>query len=66
MTIDLFNLSINSKYDGTDEVVIGDGLGLLVSHVGLLSFKSSNRIFHLKDTLYVPTIKKNDLYSSFH
>ncbi|KAF5451883.1 hypothetical protein F2P56_026943 [Juglans regia] len=34
MTIDLSNLSIHSEYDGTDEVVIGDGSGLPVSHVG--------------------------------
>ncbi|KAL6340471.1 hypothetical protein AAG906_006135 [Vitis piasezkii] len=27
MTTDLSNLSINSEYDGTDEVVIGDGSG---------------------------------------
>lgn len=57
MTTDLSNLSIHSEYDGTNEAVIGDRSGLPVSHVGSLSFKSSNRIFHLKDTLCVPTIK---------
>ena len=57
MTTDLSNLSINSEYDDTDEVVIGDGLGLLVSHIGSLSFASSNPVFHLCDTLCVPTIK---------
>lgn len=77
MTRDLSNLSIHSEYDGTDEVVIGDESGLPVSHVGSLSFTSSNRIFHLKDTLCVPTIKKNlisvhnftkhnDVYLEFH
>ena len=59
MITDLSNLSINSEYDGTDEVVIGDGLGLPVSHIGSLSFASSNRVFHLHDTLCVPTIQKN-------
>jgi hypothetical protein len=34
MTIDLSNLMINSEYDGTDEVVIGDGSGLHVSILG--------------------------------
>ncbi|KAF5462750.1 hypothetical protein F2P56_018733 [Juglans regia] len=59
MTTDLSNLSIHSEYDGTDEVVIGDGSGLPISHVGSLSFISSNRVFHLRDTLCVPTIQKN-------
>lgn len=30
----LVNLSVHSKYDGTNEIVIGDGLGLCVSHIG--------------------------------
>ena len=59
MTTDLSNLSINYEYDGTDEVVIGDGSGLPVSHIGSLSLASSNRVFHLRDTLCVPTIQKN-------
>jgi hypothetical protein len=59
MTTDLSNLMINSEYDGTDEVVIGDGSGLSVSHSGSLSLNSSNRVFHLHDTLCVPTIHKN-------
>jgi hypothetical protein len=59
MTTDLSSLSIHSEYDGTDEVVIGDGSGLPVSHVGSLSLPSPSRNFHLRDTLCVPTIKKN-------
>ena len=62
MTTDLSNLSINSEYDGTDEVVIGDGSGLPVSHIGSLSLASSNRVFHLRDTLCVPTIQKNLIF----
>ena len=59
MTTDLSNLSINYEYDGTDEVVIGDGSGLPVSHIGSLSLASSNHVFHLRDTLFVPKIQKN-------
>ena len=62
MTTNLSNLFIHYEYDGTYEVVIGDGLGLQVSHIGSLSFTSPNRIFHLRDTLCVPTIKKNLIY----
>ena len=61
-TTDLSNLMINSEYDDIDEVVIGDGSGLLVSHTGFLSFKSFNHVFHLRDTLCVPTIHKNLIY----
>lgn len=31
---DLQNLTIHSKYDGTKEVVLGNGSGLAISHVG--------------------------------
>lgn len=58
MTTDLSNLCIHSEYDGTNEMVIGDRSGLQVSHIGSLSFTSPDRIFHLRDTLCVPTIKK--------
>ena len=64
MTTDLSNLSINSEYDRTNEVVIGDGSGLPVSHIGSLSLASSNRVFHLHDTLCVPTIQKKSYFCS--
>ncbi|KAF5442060.1 hypothetical protein F2P56_037245 [Juglans regia] len=59
ITGDLAKLSIHSEYDGTDEVVIGDGSGLPVSHIGSLVFHTPTRTFHLNDTLCVPNIKKN-------
>jgi hypothetical protein len=62
MTIDLSKLMINFEYDGTDEVVIGDGSGLPVSHIGSLSLASSKRAFQLRDTLCVPTIQKNLIF----
>ena len=59
ITGDLNNLSIHSKYDGTDEVVLGDGSGLAVSHIGSLTLKSPKKTFILKDTLCVPNLFKN-------
>ena len=59
ITGDLANLSIHSEYDGTDEVVIGEGSGLHVSHIGSFVLKSPTLTFHLNDTLYVPNIRKN-------
>jgi hypothetical protein len=55
----LSKLSVHSEYDGTDEVVIGDGSGLRVSHIGSLVFHSPTRTFHLKDTLCLPSTQKN-------
>lgn len=70
-------LSIHYEYDGIDNVVIGDGSGLPISHVGSSSFMSPTRVLHLYDTLYVPIIKKylfsvnhfikhNNVYLEFH
>ena len=59
ITGDLNNLSIHSEYDGTDEVMLGDGLGLAVSHIGSLTLKSPKKTFILKDTLCVPNLFKN-------
>ncbi|KAJ0027681.1 hypothetical protein Pint_36319 [Pistacia integerrima] len=59
ITGDLANLLVHSEYDGTDEVVIGDGSGLRVSHIGSLVFHSPSRTFQLNDTLCVPSIRKN-------
>lgn len=56
ITSDLQNLSIHSEYDSTDEVVLGDGSGLAVSHVGSLAIHSPNRTFILRDTLCVPNL----------
>jgi len=58
----LKNLSIHSEYDDTDEVVIGDGSSLVVSHIDFLTLKSPKRIFILRDTLCVPNICKNLIF----
>ena len=59
ITGDLSNLSIHSEYDGTAEVILGDGLGLAVSHTGSLNLQCTHRNFTLHDTLYVPNLRKN-------
>jgi len=62
ITSDLATLSVHSKYDGTDEVFIGDESGLRVSHIGSLVFHSLTYTFHLNDTLCVPDIYKNLIF----
>ena len=56
---DLSNLSIHSEYDGTDEVILGDGSGLAVSHIDSLALHYPHGTFTLRDTLCVPNLCKN-------
>lgn len=46
------------EYDGTEEVVISDGLALCFSHISSLVFHSPTRTFKLNDILRVPSIRK--------
>lgn len=55
----LTNLSIHFEYNGTDKVVICDGLGLWVSRNGSLVLHSITDTFYLNNTLCVLHIKKN-------
>ena len=34
VTSDLNNLSLHAPYDGTEELVVGDGTGLKITHYG--------------------------------
>lgn len=54
----LLNLQLYSEFDGQDEVVIRDGTGLSVTHVGCTSFQTPFKKFILTNTL-VPSIKHN-------
>ena len=65
ITGDLSNLSIHSEYDGTNEVILDDGLGLAVSHIGFLALHSPHQTFTLRDTLCVPNLCRN-LISVYH
>ncbi|GAB2274459.1 hypothetical protein Dimus_039086 [Dionaea muscipula] len=58
ITSDLSKLTIHSEYDGTDEVVLGNGSGMPVSHIGSIQLQSLSHTFNLNNTLYVPQIKK--------
>ena len=62
ITSDLANLSIHSEYDGQDEVVLGDGTGLHVTHIGSTTVSSPSRPLNLKETLHVPLIHKNLIF----
>ena len=53
---DLVTLSIHKPYDGPDDLVIGDGLNLHISHNDSFSIPSSHKKLLLNNVLYVPKI----------
>lgn len=56
---DLANLSLHQQYNGGEEVIVGNGSGLPISHKGSTLLPSSNRSLKLTDVLCVPQIQKN-------
>ncbi|KAI3503105.1 hypothetical protein L1887_31541 [Cichorium endivia] len=59
ITNDLSASSLHAPYDGTDELVIGDGSSLTITHVGSLLLQFSTATFVLKNVLCVPSISRN-------
>ena len=55
------NLLLHEPYEGPDDIQIGDGLGLKITHVGLVFFSHS---FNLSNVLCVPSINQNLIYVS--
>jgi hypothetical protein len=54
ITTDLENLSIQQPYNGTENVTVGNGSILPITHIGSTSFKTPNSFLHLKDILHSP------------
>lgn len=62
-TPDLPRLSLGAHpYQGTEEVVIGDGSGLPISHYGSSLLFTPQLKFLLKNLLHTPTISKNLIF----
>lgn len=59
ITSDLANLSLHQPYAGNEEVLIGDGSGLAISHTGSTLLPSQHRPLSLNNILCVPNIHKN-------
>jgi len=53
--------SDKQPYDGSDLAKVGNGKGLLISHIGYANFRSSTsrKSLLLTDLLHVPAITKN-------
>lgn len=59
VTVDLSNLSLHAPYTGTDDVMVGDGTGLPITHTGSTSLNTPTTSFTLSNVLCVPSMKKN-------
>lgn len=62
LTADMANLSTHSEYHGPDQVQVGNGNSLPISHVGPSVLHSSSQSFRLNNLLCVPNITKNLLF----
>uniref|UniRef100_A0A2N9EX91 Reverse transcriptase Ty1/copia-type domain-containing protein n=1 Tax=Fagus sylvatica TaxID=28930 RepID=A0A2N9EX91_FAGSY len=51
VTSDLDNLSLHTPYIGTDDIMIGDGSNLPITHTGSTSLKTSQHTFTLDNVL---------------
>lgn len=63
-TNDLNNLSIHAPYNETEELVIGDGWCLQISHIGSVIIQTPHTPFILKNVLYVPSLSRNIITTS--
>ena len=59
ITSDLQNLSVHSEYPGNDNIVIGDGNGIPITHIGSTKLPSPTTTFNIDNVLYAPQIKRN-------
>jgi hypothetical protein len=60
VTADIANLNMQAdNYTGSDQLHVGNGQGLPISHTGTTKLTYHNISFILKNLLHVPRIKKN-------
>ncbi|KAL6311733.1 hypothetical protein AAG906_020728 [Vitis piasezkii] len=56
---DLTNLSHQQPYEGPDDILLGNGLGLEITHTGSSKLLATSKSFCLSNVLCVPSIKQN-------
>ncbi|KAF3640958.1 hypothetical protein T459_05878 [Capsicum annuum] len=59
MTADSQNLQRPDNYTGTDDITMGNGNKIPITHTGHVQINASNKKFHLSNTLCTPEIKRN-------
>ncbi|KAG6649938.1 hypothetical protein CIPAW_06G008700 [Carya illinoinensis] len=55
----LENLTMQQPYEGNDQVAIGNGSGLNITHTSTSSFKTRNSLLHFKNILHCPNASTN-------
>lgn len=59
MTSDLNNLSSFNEYGGPDEITLGDGSGLTITHIGSSTLHTNTKSFALNNVLHAHALNKN-------
>ena len=59
VTTNLNNLNLHAPYDGPDDIVIGDGIELHITHSSSTSLFIPSHSFTLQNVLCVPNMKRN-------
>lgn len=59
ITSALENLQVQEPYKGNEEVVAGNGSGLLIKSTGSSTLFHQNKTFHMKNVLHYPSAAKN-------
>ncbi|KAM1639364.1 hypothetical protein ACFXTN_008660 [Malus domestica] len=62
VTLDPFTLNSAIPYAGSDQLFVGDGKGLCISHTGSAIIRTKNASFRLNDVLLVPQASHNLLF----
>lgn len=64
ITSDLQNLSMHSEYGENEDMLVGNGKNVPITHIGSNMLNSSYYTFKLNDVLYASHTKKNLLFVS--
>lgn len=59
ITADLGNLAINDEYHGKETVVVGNGAGLQIKHIGSNQFHTQSTSFKFNNILHCPSVTTN-------
>lgn len=59
ITADLGNLAIHEQYNGNDNVAVGNGAGLKISHIGSTEISHDSSTLKLNNVLHCPNVAAN-------
>lgn len=65
--VDLNNMTIHFEYDDTDKVIVGDSIGLIITHVNSTIFKNAAKNLYLIQSFVCACHSENfDFCSCFY